>query len=180
WGSPTDLPWGVVFGGSAGTMPRHPSPLYEAILEGILLFTILIILSRKRPPRPRGTFIGIFLIAYALFRFLIEFIREPDAHLGYLWGGWVTMGQLLSLPMLLLGVGILIFAFVKKLPQLGLPFVEEEGEGQAQAEGTEQEIETKEDAQAASEPKQSGVEPQDDEGSGEGTEAIDPDSSPKS
>ena len=121
WGAPTDLPWGVVFGGSAGMMPRHPSQLYEALLEGVLLFVILFALSRKRPPRPRGTFISVFLIVYGICRFLIEFVRQPDAQLGYLFGGWVTMGQVLSVPLILIGIGVLIYAATKKLPQKGLP-----------------------------------------------------------
>lgn len=121
WGAPTDLPWGVVFGGSAGMMPRHPSQLYEALLEGVLLFVILFALSLKRPPRPRGTFIGVFLIVYGICRFLIEFVRQPDAQLGYLFGGWVTMGQVLSVPLILIGICVLIFAATKKLPQKGLP-----------------------------------------------------------
>ena len=102
-------------------MPRHPSQLYEALLEGVLLFVILFALSRKRPPRPRGTFIGVFLIVYGICRFLIEFVRQPDAQLGYLFGGWVTMGQVLSVPLILIGIGVLIYAATKKLPQKGLP-----------------------------------------------------------
>ena len=120
WGDFTDLPWGVVFGGAAGQMPRHPSQLYEALLEGVLLFIILFALSRKIPPRPRGTFIGVFLVLYGIFRFLIEFVRQPDAQLGYLWGGWLTMGQVLSAPLILAGAALLAFALVKKLPQQGL------------------------------------------------------------
>ena len=69
WGAPTSLPWGVVFGGTAGVMPRHPSQLYEALLEGVVLFCVLYILSRKQPPRPQGTFLGVFLVGYGLFRF---------------------------------------------------------------------------------------------------------------
>lgn len=121
WGAPTDLPWGVVFGGAAGPMPRHPSQLYEAVLEGIVIFCVLFALSRKNPPRPRGTFIGLFLAMYGLFRFLVEFIREPDAQLGYLWGGWLTMGQVLSVPLIVAGVALLIYAVKMKLPQQGLP-----------------------------------------------------------
>ncbi len=123
WGAPTDLPWGVVFGGSAGMMPRHPSQLYEALLEGVVIFVVLFVLSRKRPPRPRGTFIGLFLIMYGVFRILLEFVREPDVQLGYLIGDWFTMGQLLSIPLVLVGIGILIYAIVKKPPQQGLPEV---------------------------------------------------------
>lgn len=121
WGAPTDLPWGVVFGGAAGELPRHPSQLYEALLEGLVIFVVLYALSRKRPPRPRGTFVGAFLVMYGAFRFAIEFVREPDAQLGYLLGGWVTMGQVLSVPLIIAGVALLIFATVKKLPQEGAP-----------------------------------------------------------
>ena len=121
WGAPTDVAWGVVFGGSAGTMPRHPSQLYEALLEGVILFAVLYFLSRKQPPRRRGTFLGLFLIMYGCFRFVIEFVREPDVQLGYLWGGWLTMGQQLSVPLILVGIGVLVYAIKMKLPQQGLP-----------------------------------------------------------
>lgn len=121
WGDFTDLPWGVVFGGAAGQMPRHPSQLYEALLEGVLLFIILFALSRKQPPRSRGTFLGVFLICYGAFRFLIEFVRQPDAHIGYLWGGWLTMGQVLSVPLMIAGAIVLAYALRKRLPQMGLP-----------------------------------------------------------
>ncbi len=121
WGDYTDLPWGVVFGGAAGQYPRHPSQLYEALLEGVLLFIILFALSRKLPPRPRGTFIGVFLVCYGVFRFAIEFVRQPDAQLGYLWGGWLTMGQVLSAPLIVAGIVIIVYAVKKKLPQQGLP-----------------------------------------------------------
>ena len=120
WGDFTDLPWGVVFGGAAGNMPRHPSQLYEALLEGVLLFIVLFALSRKLPPRPRGTFIGVFLVLYGIFRFLIEFVRQPDAQLGYLWGGWLTMGQVLSVPLVVAGIIVLVYAAKRKLPQCGL------------------------------------------------------------
>lgn len=121
WGAPTDAAWGVVFGGAAGTMPRHPSQLYEAFLEGVVIFAVLYLLSRRMPPRPRGTFLGTFLVMYGCFRFLVEFVREPDAQLGYLWGGWLTMGQLLSVPLILVGAGVLVYALVVKNPQKGLP-----------------------------------------------------------
>ena len=120
WGDFTDLPWGVVFGGAAGTMPRHPSQLYEALLEGVLLFIVLFALSRKVPPRPRGTFIGVFLVLYGVFRCLVEFVRQPDVQIGYLWGDWLTMGQLLSAPLIVAGIIILIYSCKKKLPQQGL------------------------------------------------------------
>lgn len=104
WGKVTDVPWGMVFR-TGGPLPRHPSQLYEALLEGVALFVILWWFARK--PRPTGAVSGVFLICYGTFRFLIEFVREPDAHLGYLVFGWVTMGQVLSLPMILIGVGLL-------------------------------------------------------------------------
>lgn len=119
WGAPTDWPIGVVFGGAAGMMPRHPSQLYEAVLEGLVIFCVLFALSRKMPPRPRGTFVGAFLLLYGVFRFLIEFVREPDVQLGYLWGGWLTMGQVLSVPLIVAGIALIIYAAKTKLPQEG-------------------------------------------------------------
>lgn len=120
WGAPTDAPWGVVFGGAAGSMPRHPTQLYEALLEGLVLFAVLYLLSRKVPPRPRGTFLGTFLTFYGAFRFLVEFVRQPDAQLGYLWGGWLTMGQVLSVPLVVAGVVVLTYALRRRLPERGL------------------------------------------------------------
>ena len=119
WGAPTDGPLGVVLGGAAGMMPRHPSQLYEAVLEGIVIFCVLFALSRKRPPRPQGTFLGAFLVLYGIFRFLIEFVREPDVQLGYLWGGWLTMGQVLSAPLIVAGIALLIYAARTRHPQAG-------------------------------------------------------------
>ena len=119
WGAPTDGPLGVVFGGAAGMMPRHPSQLYEAVLEGLVIFCILFALSRKYPPRPQGTFLGAFLVLYGIFRFLIEFVREPDVQLGYLWGGWLTMGQVLSAPLIVAGIALLIYAARTRHPQAG-------------------------------------------------------------
>lgn len=120
WGAPTDAAWGVVFGGAAGMMPRHPSQLYEALLEGVVIFIVLYALSRREPPRPRGMFLGLFLMMYGTFRFLVEFVREPDVQLGYLWGGWLTMGQLLSLPLIIVGVAVFVYALRRRLPQRGL------------------------------------------------------------
>jgi phosphatidylglycerol:prolipoprotein diacylglycerol transferase len=100
WGAPTDLPWGMVFR-TGGNVARHPSQLYELALEGIALFVILWLYSRR--PRAAGAVSGLFLVGYGAFRFLVEFVREPDAHLGYLAFGWLTMGQVLTLPMILLG-----------------------------------------------------------------------------
>jgi len=107
WGAPTTAPWGVLFPDPrAGGVPRHPSQLYEAGLEGLVLFLALWIYSAT--PRPRGRVMGMFLALYGLFRFLVEFIREPDPQLGYLAFGWVTMGQVLSLPMILVGLWFLL------------------------------------------------------------------------
>lgn len=100
WGGITTLPWGVVFRG-AGSLPRHPSQLYEALLEGLILGVILWVFSAK--PRRPGRVCGLFLLGYGIFRFLVEFVRMPDSQLGYLAFGWLTMGQLLCIPMLLLG-----------------------------------------------------------------------------
>lgn len=122
WGAVTDAPWGVVFGGSAGMLPRHPSQLYEAVLEGLLLFIILFALSRKKPTFPRGTLLGVFLMLYGCFRFAIEFVRQPDAQLGYLLGtGWLTMGQVLSVPLIIVGICVLVYALNKNLPHQGIP-----------------------------------------------------------
>lgn len=117
WGKPTDLPWGVIFE-TGGNVARHPSQLYEAALEGIVLFIILFALSRKRPARPQGTFIGTFLTLYGVFRFLVEFVRVPDEQLGYLFGP-ITMGQLLSLPLVVAGVVVLWLAIKTGRPQQG-------------------------------------------------------------
>ena len=99
--------------------PRHPSQLYEALLEGALLFAILFVMSRKRPPFARGTYFGVFMVGYGICRFLIEFVRQPDAQLGYLWGGWLTMGQVLSVPLIVAGVVLLVYALKTKHPQEG-------------------------------------------------------------
>lgn len=100
WGRTTDVPWGMIFPGG-GPLPRHPSQLYEAVLEGLVLFLILYLLHRRKAAA--GVPFFCFFIGYGTFRFIVEFFRQPDAHLGFLWGG-ATMGQLLSLPMILFGV----------------------------------------------------------------------------
>ena len=117
WGKETDLPWGVMFE-TGGAVYRHPSQLYEAVLEGVVIFVVLYALSRRVPPRPQGTFMGAFLALYGVFRFLVEFVRVPDAQLGYLFGP-ITMGQLLSLPLVLLGIVILVGAHRLNRPQRG-------------------------------------------------------------
>jgi phosphatidylglycerol:prolipoprotein diacylglycerol transferase len=111
WGRTTDSPWGMVFR-EAGPLPRHPSQLYQAALEGLALFVILWLFARK--PRPTASISGLFLIFYGLFRILVEFVREPDPQLGYLAFGWLTMGQVLSVPMILFGVGLMLWAYRKK------------------------------------------------------------------
>lgn len=109
WGAPTTLPWGVVFTNpAAGGVARHPSQIYEALLEGLLLFVILNLVARR--PRPIGMLLGLFLMFYGMFRFAVEFVREPDAHIGYLAFDWFTMGQLLSLPMVIIGLVLIIAA----------------------------------------------------------------------
>jgi phosphatidylglycerol:prolipoprotein diacylglycerol transferase len=107
WGRVTDVPWGMVFP-DGGRLPRHPSQLYEALLEGLVLFLVLYLLHRRKATEGFPFFC--FFIGYGLFRFLIEFVRQPDAHLGFLWGG-ATMGQLLSLPMILFGVGGIFYLY---------------------------------------------------------------------
>ena len=112
FGAPTLQPWGVLFTNpAAGGLARHPTQIYEALLEGLVMFLILNLLARK--PRPHGTLLGVFLIIYAVFRSAVELLREPDEHIGYLAFGWLTMGQLLCLPMLIMGV-LLLFAVGKR------------------------------------------------------------------
>ena len=101
WGKPTDVPWGMLYNGQV----LHASMLYEALLEGFVLFAILWWFSSK--PRPYMAVSGLFLLLYGVFRFLIEFVRVPDEHLGYLFAEWVTMGQILSAPMIIVG-GVMI------------------------------------------------------------------------
>ena len=120
YGAPTSLPIGVDFTGT-GVM-YHPSQLYEALLEGLVIFLVLFVLSRKNnPPRPQGFFLGMFLLLYGIFRVLIEFVRLPDVQIGYFFDTWGTMGQLLSLPMIIAGIVLLVWCAVAKRPQRGKP-----------------------------------------------------------
>jgi len=124
WGRHTDLPWGMIFpralesfargreelhalyrSGALSGEARHPSQLYEFLLEGVVLFAVLWLYSRK--PRPRHAVSGLFALLYGCFRFAVEFVREPDAQLGYLAFGWLTMGQVLSLPLIAIGLFLL-------------------------------------------------------------------------
>ncbi len=111
WGRVTDVPWGMVFP-MAGDLPRHPSQLYEFALEGVLLFIILWLFSRR--VRPLGAVSGVFALGYGVFRFGVEFVRQPDAPIGYIAFGWMTEGQLLCLPLIMLGIGLLLWAYRRK------------------------------------------------------------------
>ncbi|MDH3413259.1 MAG: prolipoprotein diacylglyceryl transferase [Gammaproteobacteria bacterium] len=112
WGKETDLPWGMVFPDPrAGGVARHPSQLYEMLLEGVVLFIVLWLFSKR--PRPAMATSALFLLLYGVFRFSVEFVRIPDAQYGYLAFGWVTMGQLLSLPMVLAGALMLWYAYTR-------------------------------------------------------------------
>ena len=113
WGRPSQLPWAMVFPDpAAGPVPRHPSQLYEAFLEGVLLFAIVWVYSARR--RRAGSVSGLFCLGYGIFRFLAEFFREPDPQLGYIFGGWMTMGQALSLPLVVLGATLLLLAVLRR------------------------------------------------------------------
>jgi phosphatidylglycerol---prolipoprotein diacylglyceryl transferase len=111
WGRVSDVPWAMVFPKAmdAAGVARHPSQLYQAFLEGLVLFIIVFWFSSK--PRPRSAVSGVFLIFYASFRFLVEFVREPDKGIGFELLGWMTRGQELCVPMFMLGVGLLIYAY---------------------------------------------------------------------
>jgi phosphatidylglycerol:prolipoprotein diacylglycerol transferase len=129
WGKPTDLPWGFIvdaaklnpkqagnvqsicerFDVSPCVMTLHPSPLYEAVLEGLVIFAIVWAFSSK--PRPPGSVSGLFLMCYGVFRSLVELVRIPDENRGYLLWGWVTEGQLLSFPMIVAGAVWMIIAY---------------------------------------------------------------------
>lgn len=114
WGRPSDVPWAMIFPRAPlvhGIMvPRHPSQLYEAALEGFLLFIVLWIMAQKH--WPKGLIFGTFLTLYGSFRFFVEFFRQPDPQLGYI-GGVITMGQILSIPMILIGIGVIVWALLR-------------------------------------------------------------------
>ena len=112
WGRATtaDIPWKMVFP-HVDALPRHPSQLYQMMLEGVVLFAVLWLFSRKM--KPVGSISGLFLLLYGLFRFGIEFYRQPDEHLGFVALGWMTQGQLLSVPMMFLGLAMMIVAYRK-------------------------------------------------------------------
>ncbi|VUD62204.1 Prolipoprotein diacylglyceryl transferase [Thalassocella blandensis] len=108
WGRATTVPWGMKFPKDELHLIRHPSQLYQSFFEGLMLFLILFWFSRN--PRPRAAVSSLFLICYGFFRFIVEFVREPDAHIGYMFG-WMTRGQLLSLPMIVIGLFIFYMAY---------------------------------------------------------------------
>ncbi len=110
WGRVTDGPWGMIFP-NGGPDPRHPSQLYQAALEGVALFTILWLFSRTN--RPKYAVSGMFALWYGIFRFIVEFVRQPDSHLGFIAFNWLTMGQLLSLPLIAVGMFLLFIAYRK-------------------------------------------------------------------
>ena len=114
WGHVTSVPWGMVFP-HAGPYPRHPSQLYEALLEGLVLFALVWVFSSRR--RPVGAVSGLFALGYGVFRFVVEFVRMPDANLGYLAFGWLTMGQLLCVPLILVGAWLLLRHGTAALPE---------------------------------------------------------------
>jgi phosphatidylglycerol:prolipoprotein diacylglycerol transferase len=137
WGRPSDQPWAMIFAnaiepggwqsaelraawaeGALDAYARHPSQLYQALMEGLLLAVILLVYSRKK--RPDAAVAGLFLCGYGVFRFVAEFFREPDAHIGYLAGDWLTMGMLLSLPMVLAGLLIMLWAYRRKRRESGI------------------------------------------------------------
>lgn len=111
WGRTTDVPWAIIFP-NAGSLPRHPSQLYEFFLEGVVLFILLWVYSKK--DRPVGSVAGLFLAGYGLFRFIVEYFREPDAHLQNIYGGFITQGQMLSLPMFIAGIAFIVIAYKRK------------------------------------------------------------------
>ncbi len=111
WGRPTDVPWAMVFP-NGGPIPRHPSQLYEAALEGIVLFVVLGLLMRAGALKRPGVVTGAFALGYGVARIFCEFFREPDAQLGFLWGG-LTMGMLLCIPLMLAGIAVLAVALTR-------------------------------------------------------------------
>ncbi len=112
WGKPAEMSWAMIFP-KIDMLPRHPTPLYEALLEGIVLFALLWWIARK--PQPVMVISGWFAVGYGVFRTFVEFFREPDAHIGYLLGDWLTMGMVLSLPLVMVGLVLLIQGYRQRL-----------------------------------------------------------------
>ena len=112
WGKPGEMAWAMYFPKSVPNVPRHPTPLYEAALEGVVLFIIMWLFARK--DRPTMAISGVFAIGYGVFRTFVEFFRLPDAHIGYLAFNWLTMGMLLSAPMIVVGMILMWHSYNKK------------------------------------------------------------------
>lgn len=109
WGRASDVPWAMVFPNDPAQLARHPSQLYQLFLEGVILFSLLWWFSGK--PRPRMAVSGLFLLIYGLARFVVEFVRQPDEQLGFIAADWLTMGQLLSAPMIILGIFMMVWGY---------------------------------------------------------------------
>jgi phosphatidylglycerol:prolipoprotein diacylglycerol transferase len=109
WGRPSEAPWAMIFPRDPLQLARHPSQLYQFALEGLLLLVILLWFSSR--PRPTWSVAGLFSLGYGCLRFVVEFFREPDQHIGFQALGWLTRGQLLCLPMILLGVYLIVAAY---------------------------------------------------------------------
>jgi phosphatidylglycerol:prolipoprotein diacylglycerol transferase len=112
WGRPTDVPWAMIFP-NGGPLPRHPSQLYEATAEGIVLFIVLNVMVRLGALKRPGSVAGSFLLGYGVARVICELFREPDVQLGFLWGG-LTMGMILCIPLMLAGIGVLTYALTRE------------------------------------------------------------------
>ncbi|WBE25850.1 prolipoprotein diacylglyceryl transferase [Denitrificimonas caeni] len=112
WGKATNVSWAMVFPTDPEQLARHPSQLYQFALEGVALFVILWLYSRK--PRPTMAVSGMFALCYGIFRFIVEFVRVPDAQLGYLAFDWLTMGQVLCIPMIIGGIGLIMYAYKRQ------------------------------------------------------------------
>jgi phosphatidylglycerol:prolipoprotein diacylglycerol transferase len=112
WGRETSVAWGMVFPNDPEALVRHPSQLYQAGLEGLAFFLLLFWFSSR--PRPPWSVSGLFLIGYGSFRFLVEFFRQPDSHIGFDLFGWMTRGQVLSLPMIIVGVIMMVWAYQRQ------------------------------------------------------------------
>jgi len=109
WGRPSDVPWAMIFTTDPLGLPRHPSQLYQACLEGLLLFVIVFVFTKKQ--RPAWSVGGLFLIGYGCMRFFVEFFRQPDNHIGFDAFGWLTRGQILCIPMILIGIALMVYAY---------------------------------------------------------------------
>lgn len=142
WGKVSDAPWAVVFP-SAGPYPRHPSQLYEALLEGLVLFVLVWLYSAR--PRKTGAVSGLFAVGYGTFRFLVEFVRMPDVQLGYLAFGWLTMGQVLCLPLIGVGLWLLVRA-PKPLKPLNPVGLEQAGQNGQAGQNTQSNVPKKQPA----------------------------------